>query len=244
MTLQETLRQFKAGVVTRVSPADVAVMEQATADLLNSGILQKTKKVGDRAPDFTLPDAAGEVVRLATLLARGPVVVTFFRGTWWPYCNLQLQAYQAILPELKALGASLVAISPQTPDHSLSLAEKHNLGFELLSDVGNQVARHYGLVFSLPEPLRELYIKKFGVDLKDYNADEAYELPLPGTFIVARNGTITFAFVDADYTVRMEPGEIVAKLQEICGPGNIRRWKTAGLRLGGVDDLYINGYFI
>jgi hypothetical protein len=82
MTLQETLRQFKAGVVTRVSPADVAVMEQATADLLNSGILQKTKKVGDRAPDFTLPDAAGEVVRLATLLARGPVVVTFFRGTW------------------------------------------------------------------------------------------------------------------------------------------------------------------
>ena len=89
------------------------------------------------------------------------------------------------MPEIKALGASLVAISPQTPDHSLTLAEKHNLGFELLSDVGNKVARQYGLVFSLPEPLRQLYIKKFGVDLQDYNADEAYELPLPGTFIVA-----------------------------------------------------------
>jgi peroxiredoxin len=132
-----------------------------------------------------------------------------------------LQAYQAILPEIKALGATLVAISPQTPDRSLSLTEKHNLGFELLSDGGNKVARQYGLVFSLPEPLRELYRKKFGVDLKDFNADEAYELPLPGTFIVAPGGTIGFAFVDADYTVRMEPGEIVAKLQEMGGLENI-----------------------
>jgi peroxiredoxin len=134
-----------------------------------------------------------------------------------------LQAYQAIVPEIKALGATLVAISPQTPDHSLTLAEKHQLGFDLLSDVGNQVARLYGLVFSLPEPLRELYIKKFGVDLKDYNADKAYELPLPGTFIVLPDATIGFAFVDADYTVRMEPGEIVARLKERCGPGKNSR---------------------
>ena len=96
-----------------------------------------------------------------------------------------MQAYQAILPEIKALGASLAAISPQTPDHALTLVEKHKLGFVLLSDVGNKVARQYGLVFSLPEPLRQLY-KKFGIDLQDYNADQAYELPLPGTFIAAR----------------------------------------------------------
>jgi peroxiredoxin len=127
-----------------------------------------------------------------------------------------LQAYQAILPEIQALGASLVAISPQTPDHALSLAEKHNLGFVLLSDVGNKVARHYGLVFSLPEPVRHLY-KKFGVDLQDYNADQAYELPLPGTFIVAPDGTIRFAFVDCDYTVRLEPDEIVKQLRQKVG---------------------------
>jgi peroxiredoxin len=129
-----------------------------------------------------------------------------------------LQAYQAILPEIKALGASLAAISPQTPDHALTLAEKHNLGFVLLSDVGNKVARQYGLVFSLPEPLRHLY-KKFGIDLQDYNADQAYELPLPGTFIAAPDGTIRFAFVDCDYTLRLEPDEIVNQLRQIVGSG-------------------------
>jgi peroxiredoxin len=129
-----------------------------------------------------------------------------------------LQAYQAILPEIKALGASLAAISPQTPDHALTLAEKHNLGFVLLSDASNKVARLYGLVFSLPDPLRHLY-KKFGVDLQDYNADQTYELPLPGTFIVAPDGTIRFAFVDCDYTVRLEPDEIITQLRHIVGPG-------------------------
>jgi peroxiredoxin len=129
-----------------------------------------------------------------------------------------LQAYQAILPEIKGLGASLVAISPQTPDRAVTLAEKHSLGFALLSDVGNKVARQYGLVFTLPEPLRQLY-KKFGVDLQDYNADQAYELPLPGTFIVAAGGTIRFAFVDCDYTLRLEPAEIVNQLRQIVGPG-------------------------
>lgn len=129
-----------------------------------------------------------------------------------------MQAYQAILPEIEALGAALTAISPQTPDHALTLAEKHNLGFVLLSDAGNKVARQYGLVFSLPEPLRHLY-KKFGIDLQDYNADQAYELPLPGTFIVAPDGTIRFAFVDCDYTVRLEPDEIVKQLRQIVGPG-------------------------
>jgi peroxiredoxin len=130
-----------------------------------------------------------------------------------------LQAYQAILPEIRALGASLVAVSPQTPDHALTLAEKHDLGFELLSDAGNQVARQYGLVFSLPGPLRQLYIEKFGMDLQDYNGDDAYELPLPGTFIIGPEAVIRFAFVDCDYTVRMEPEAIVTQLRRLASPG-------------------------
>ncbi len=127
-----------------------------------------------------------------------------------------MQAYQAILPEIKALGASIVAISPQTPERSLSMAEKHHLGFEVLSDAGNQVARQYGLVFSLAEPLRALYSEKFGAHLPDFNADKSYDLPMPGTFLVAPDGTIRYGFVDPDYTLRLEPAEILAQLKKIA----------------------------
>jgi peroxiredoxin len=126
-----------------------------------------------------------------------------------------LQAYQDILPDIKALGANLVAISPQKPEYSLSMAEKHKLGFEVLSDAGNRVARQFGLVFALGEPLRKLYKEKFGVDLKEFNADESSELPVPGTFIISPNGRIAYAFADPDYTARMEPAEIIKRLREI-----------------------------
>ena len=110
----------------------------------------------------------------------------------------------------------MAAVSPQKPEYSLSMAQKHDLGFEVLSDAGNRVARQYGLVFSLRDPLREVYIKKFGVDLQDYNGDPAYELPMPGTFIIAPDGIIRRAFVDPDYTLRLEPAEIIQTLQEVA----------------------------
>ena len=128
-----------------------------------------------------------------------------------------MQAYQDILPEIEKLGASMVAISPQTPEYSLSMADKHKLGFEVLNDAGNLVARRYGLVFSLAEPLRGLYQEKFGVDLREYNADKSYDLPMPGTFIVATDNIIRYAFVDPDYTLRLEPEEILKSLREIVG---------------------------
>jgi peroxiredoxin len=131
-----------------------------------------------------------------------------------------LQAYQDIAPEIKGLGAALLAISPQTPEYSLSRAQKHQLGFEVLSDAGNRVARQYGLVYSMSEPLRELYKDKFGVDLPDFNGEESYELPVPGTFLVDTGGLIRFVFVDPDYTNRLEPAEIIEKLQEITGTVN------------------------
>lgn len=128
-----------------------------------------------------------------------------------------MQAYQEIAPEIKALGATLLAISPQTPEYSLSMAQKHQLGFEVLSDDGNKVARQYGLVYSLSEPLRELYLQKFQVDLQYFNGTESDELPLPGTFIVDSDGVIRLAFVDPDYTKRLEPAEIIQKLRQIAG---------------------------
>ena len=127
-----------------------------------------------------------------------------------------MQAYQAITPEIKALGASMVAISPQTPEYSLSMAQKHQLGFEVLSDRGNQVARQYGLVFALGSALRDLYKDKFGVDLPEFNADGSYELPLPATFIIDPAGIIRYAFADPDYTVRLEPEEIIRRLRRLA----------------------------
>lgn len=117
---------------------------------------------------------------------------------------------------MRALGASLVAISPQTPDNSLSTAEKNKLEFEVLSDKSNAVARQFGLVFTLAEVLRPLY-KQLGADLVAYNGDESYELPMPGTFVIARDGIIRLAFVDADYTHRLEPAVIMKSLRTLAG---------------------------
>lgn len=123
-----------------------------------------------------------------------------------------MQAYQQSLPEIRAEGASLIAISPQQPDSSLSTAEKNQLEFEVLSDVGNEVARRYGLVFRVGDAVRAA-MTGFGIDLAQYNGDESWELPVPGTFVVAPDGRIRLAYVDADYTRRLEPAQIVECLR-------------------------------
>ncbi|MDJ0714305.1 MAG: peroxiredoxin-like family protein [Prochloraceae cyanobacterium] len=189
-------------------------MDKATEDLVKSGIADRSLKVGDRVSEFTLTNAIGKEITLRSLLAEGPVVISFYRGQWCPYCNLELRALQKALPEIIANGASLVAISPQTPDNSLSTAEKNELTFEVLRDVGNKVAREFGLVFTLPEELRPIY-EGFGVDLLAHNGDKTFELPLPATYVVAADGKVISAFVDPDYTKRLEPEEIVAALGEI-----------------------------
>lgn len=150
------------------------------------------------------------------LRSRGPLVISFYRGSWCPYCNLEMQALQQHLPRFNESGASLVAISPQVPDESLSLAEKHALSFPVLSDVGALVARDYGLVFTVSERLRPLYAG-FGIDLPKSNGVDSFELPVPGTFVVDRNALIRAAFVDPDYKKRMEPEEILAVLEAISG---------------------------
>jgi peroxiredoxin len=202
------------------APADVrAIMQEKTEELIRSGIAERSLKRGNTAPGFALPNARGTTTALSTLLAQGPVVLTFYRGEWCPYCNLTLHAYQRFLPRFKEQGATLVAISPQTPDHSLSTAEKWQLDFEVASDVGNAVARTYGLVFSMPEELRAIY-KGMGNDLEEYNGDNSWELPLPGTFVIAQDGTIQLAFVDADYTHRLEPDAILETLTSLSAQKN------------------------
>ncbi|MEB3283197.1 MAG: peroxiredoxin-like family protein [Lyngbya sp.] len=214
MNLTEELQNLKKQFLSNQAQDVIAKMTQATEDLIKSGIVEQALKVGDRVPNFQLPNALGETVELQELFKSGPVVITFYRGQWCPYCNLELRTLQKYLPEIEQLGAKLVAISPQTPDNSLSTTEKNELTFEVLSDVGNQVARKFGLVFVLPEELRPIY-QGFGINLPAYNGDESFELPIPATYVIDRNGIIVHAFVEPDYTQRLDPEKIITTLKNL-----------------------------
>jgi peroxiredoxin len=192
----------------------LSVIDEATAHLASSGLVEASLNVGAVAPDFSLPVATGAMISLSSLLIKGPVVLAFYRGGWCPYCSTELRALQAKLPEITAAGATLVAISPQTPDNSISTAEKFQLAFPVLSDQGNVVAESFGLVFSLPESLRELY-RGFGYDLPAVNGDATFRLPLPATYVIDSNGVIAWRFADADYTKRAEPDDVIAILEAL-----------------------------
>lgn len=168
--------------------------------------------VGDQAPNFRLPDARGGEVELAELRVSGPVVVVFYRGQWCPYCNLQLAAFQGALDDITAAGARLVAISPQIPDASLTHAEKAGLAFPVLSDVGNRVARDYGLVFTQAETSTEVS-REVGLDLADFNGDNSHELPAASTFVISPDGTVRFVSISGDYRWRIGPEEVLTVLK-------------------------------
>ena len=191
----------------------LTIMDAETARLAASDLAAHALKVGNAAPDFILPDAHGEPVRLRALLDKGPVVLVFYRGGWCPYCNLHLRGFQRRLHEFRELGTTVVAISPQLPDNSLSTKEKDELTFPVLSDVGNKVARRFGIVFELSDKLLELY-RQFGHALEDFNgAAGSKELPVPATFLLDGEGTILLAQVDVDYTRRSDPDEVIEMLK-------------------------------
>ncbi len=212
MSLTQELDNLRSQSRTNIPADKLEILDKAAEKLGRSGISEHSVKVGDKAPEFVLPNAVGKTVRLKDLLVHGPVVVSFYRGLWCPNCNLELRALEQTLPEITSLGATLVAISPQTPDNSLSTAEKHHLTFEVLSDVGNQVAREYGLVFQIPEELRPIY-ESFGMDLSAHNGDESFELPVPATYVLDTAGTVRTAFVNPDYTKRLDPADVVSALR-------------------------------
>jgi peroxiredoxin len=149
------------------------------------------------------------------LLAAGPVVLTFYRGAWCPYCNTQLRGLQQALPEIESLGAALVAVSPQVPDGSLELIDEHELTFEVLSDAKSRIASNYGIVFALAAADRELFLE-VGNDLATTDDDESWVLPAPATFVIAGSGTIRYVRVDPDYTNRVEPAELIDALRTIA----------------------------
>jgi peroxiredoxin len=208
--LDETVSSFMSSL-----PDDEAQIVGASFEKLHASHTGESAiAVGDIAPDFSLPGATGAAVSLSDRLSEGPVILSFYRGGWCPFCNLELQALQALLPEIKALGASLIGVSPETPDNSMTTAEKHQLEFDVLSDIGNKTARDYGLIFTVYEEMRPLYIK-WGLDVPASNGDDSWELPVPATYVIDSNGVARAAHADKDYTKRMEPEQILAALRDI-----------------------------
>ncbi len=195
------------------SPSDAGTAEIPAADSAEAAVGTALRR-GAVAPDFALPGAAGETVRLSEQLARGPVVLVFYRGAWCPYCNTQLRDYQLAMDSIRAAGATLLAISPQTPDSSLTIRERQSLTFPVLSDVGNRVSRDYGLVFQVDEATRERYLA-VGIDLAASNGVDTWELPVPAVYVIGRDGTIRTSFIEADYTQRASTDAILEALQAL-----------------------------
>jgi peroxiredoxin len=161
-------------------------------------------KVGAQFPAFNLPSATGAKVSSNELLAKGPLLITFYRGNWCPFCNLALRALQQRLPEIRAKGVELVAISPELPDSSLSTQEKNELEFAVLSDARNKLARELGIVWKQPDSLRPLF-KQFDHDLVKQNGDDSLEVPLPAAFLVGQDGVVRNVYIESDYRKRLEP---------------------------------------
>jgi peroxiredoxin len=213
-SLNAELRTFYEARQQQI-PAEIRqIMQRASQELADSGQADRALTVGAQAPRFNLPSATGQTLALDDLLNDGPVVLTFYRGAWCPYCNIALRSLQQHHEAITARGARLVAVSPQIPDESLTLTEKHDLAFDVLSDIGSDTAKQYGLAFDLPDDLAAVY-DKLGFDLQRVNDGHPRTLPLPATYVIDRTGAIRWAFVDTDYTTRAEPADIIATLDAL-----------------------------
>ena len=208
--LLDAKRQEGAGKFTEEK---IRIYADGIKSVADSGILEKALNVGDKAPDFTLKNALNKSVSLYNELENGPVVLTWYRGGWCPYCNITLHYLQEKLPEFKKAGATLIALTPELPDNSLSTSEKNKLEFTVLSDVGNTIGKEYGVIFTLTDEVASIYEAGFG--LSEKNGDNSNQLPLAATYVIDTNGIIQYAFLDADYRERAEPTAILTALNKL-----------------------------
>ena len=214
-SLTDSIAAFTANMAKKAPAEVIATLGAEIRKLAEPGIAAGALQVGAKAPVFSLPDARGKLVTLSGVLARGPAIVTFYRGGWCPFCDLQLRSYQGVLAQIHDLGAELLAISPQTPHYALSDVEKKQLTFPVLTDWDNRVAREYGLVFSLSETMRGLQAG-FGNPIPMFTGTDSWELPMPGTFVLDRGGVVRLSHVDPDYMKRMEPAPLLEALRAVA----------------------------
>lgn len=212
-TLKSDLASKRAEWEAKASDEIQTIYNDGVLAVQESGIVENAVQVGDSAPDFRLYNATGQSVQLSEVLAKGPVVLTWYRGGWCPYCNITLNHLQQHLSDFQSAGANLIALTPELPDNSLSTQEKNHLKFEVLSDVNNEVAKQYGIVFKLNEAVSETYKQAF--DLESYNGNDSDELPLAATYVIDKEGIIRYAFLDAEYRNRAEPGDILSALNKL-----------------------------
>ncbi len=204
--LQDQLDEITQRTRALVPAERMAPAERSVEELFASGAEQRILPVGSRAPEFALANAQGRLTRSADLLALGPLIIKFFRGRWCPYCVTELEAWRELYPRVREAGALMVAVSPQTNRQSDFMAAQHELPFALLSDPGCRVAGEFGLAWDIPEYLREYY-RGILINIPFIHGGESWRLPLPGTFVVGRDGWIVYSEAHADFRVRPEPEE-------------------------------------
>jgi peroxiredoxin len=210
-SLRDIYAERKDLIARYVPPETQAVHARVISDLKAARVSEVVLRVGSKAPSFGLKDHTSKTISSAESLTKGRLVICFFRGRWCPFCVGQLEAMNLIVSQIEEAGASLVAISPQTVQQSFFMVDQHKLRFPLLSDVGNQIARQFGLVYRVPEEQQAIFQRAF-VNLPFANGDTSWELPIPATFIVDRDGTILYASADEDYAQRPEPDDILQQL--------------------------------
>ncbi len=215
MNFHESLKLARKNLEETLSVETLNVIDRVTQEVIDSGIAHQSLNLGDIIPDFALLNHNGELIEIEKLLKQGAVVISFYRGTWCPFCSLELKALEEALPAVKILGGTVVTISPQTFIEFPQTAYQQELNLEMLVDKGNKVARQFGLVFKIPENARSYY-RNIGIYLPRYNGDESFELPIPGTFIVDRDRKIHYAFVEPDFNQRLDPVEIITILRQMA----------------------------
>jgi len=215
MSLKAQLDAFRNKFESQAPQDALDQMHQATNDLRASGILSNAVSVGDQLPAFSLQNQDGAAVSSADFLAKGPLVISFFRGGWCPYCMVELKALSDIATDMRAAGGEIVVISPQTVEKSQKTYADNGLDLNILSDPGNSFASQLGIRFVLPENIREIYKALGNFTLPDYNGDDSHTPPMPTRLVVRQDGTVSYAEVDADYTVRPEPADTLAALRGV-----------------------------
>ncbi len=209
----QSLKEKTRADIAKMTPEQLATIAHA-ADSLDKRLPDPGLKVGEKAPDFNLPDAFGRKVKLYDLLEQGPVVLVFYRGAWCPFCNLHLHTLNKSLSEIERLDGQLVTVTPQKPDMSAAQIKKSNYSFRVLSDLDNSTMKAYRLFYKMDADLIKLY-KKLGLDVAIFNGPGRYVLPVPGSFVINQEGIIVARHASTDYTQRMEPAAIIKALKDI-----------------------------
>jgi peroxiredoxin len=210
-SLREIFAERKELIAKYVPAETQAIHGQAVAELKAKNLAANALGVGARAPQFDLPDHNGKIVSSSELISKGRLLICFIRGRWCPYCVGQMEGMNLVRPQIEQAGASLVAISPQTVKQSFLMHDQHKLRFQLLSDADTKVARQFGLTYRVPEAQEAVYRRAF-VNLPLANGNGSWELPIPATYVIDRDGIVLFASANEDYTERAEPMDVLRAL--------------------------------